>query len=114
MRLYNKFIGLKFRGVRSNEIYTISNISIYIHPIKSSFIRLNLIKPKSRVSFIVREITLVPRYKSIGIQLKDVENLDAPLKNSWIIRQSENLVDAKGRLKISWNEKLILIDNEKD
>lgn len=119
--MYNNYIGLKFKGVKSNEIYTLSNIKVYVRPQFHATKNVNVIKPKMKLAYVLREIILVPKYKR-AILVKDIEVGGTGVgkiehlspKNSWIIKRSNNLVDNTGRLRISWKEKLILVDDEKD
>ena len=120
--MYDNYIGLKFRGVRSNEIYTLSNIKEHVRPQFHATKNINVVKPKMKLAYVLREISLVPKYKRVPILVKDIEVGGTGVgkiehlspKTSWIIKRSNNLVDNTGRLRISWKEKLILVDDEKD
>jgi len=103
-----------FKGAQTGKIYKFEYIKLYVirYTPGGGKTVLRLLKPKTRIDRVIREICLVPVKYGRGILLKDLDD-SKRVENSWIIKQGNCLVDDKGRLKISYNEKLTLIKDER-
>ena len=110
IKKYNNLeVGSLFKGRSSGKTYEIKSIRIYVY--RGNYL-LNLVKPKSRITTILREISMVMDGRVRRILLKRAENCKYP-QNSRILKEGFNIVDNNGRLRVSWKESLYLMDNKK-
>ena len=98
-----------FKGRQSGRTYEIKSIIIYVY--RGRYL-LNLVKPKSEITTVFRYISMAMDGRARRILLKQTEYCRYP-KNSRILKEGFNIVDNNGRLRVSWQESLYLVDNKK-
>jgi len=110
IKKYNSLeAGSLFRGRLSGKTYEIKSVRIYVY---RGNCLLNLVKPKSRITTVLREISMVMDGRVRRILLKQTETCKYA-QNSRILKEGFNIVDNNGRLRVSWKESLYLMDNKK-